>query len=183
MEPQARVCNAVGADAGASVVDGDKYIAIAFEYYSGNLWRLVLKVGLCCHAKSCRNLGIIIVIMLFFCGLYLLATEHVLGDSSKGEVLLFRRGKSRQLIATHDEESNHRYNPRVTSAAAPEKGGLIPAEADPATFVWNSLSYEVKTKHGLLKILDDVEGWIKPGTLTALMVCFLDGENSMECFN
>ncbi|KAL9122093.1 MAG: hypothetical protein Q9187_001353 [Circinaria calcarea] len=34
-----KACTVLGAQAGASTVDGDKYLAIAFEYYPSNLWR------------------------------------------------------------------------------------------------------------------------------------------------
>lgn len=38
-----------------------------------------------------------------------------------------------------------------------------------ATFLWDGISYDVKTKTGSKRLLDDVDGWIKPGTLTVLM--------------
>lgn len=37
------------------------------------------------------------------------------------------------------------------------------------TFIWDNLCYDVKDKGGSRRLLDDIEGWIKPGTLTALM--------------
>lgn len=38
-----------------------------------------------------------------------------------------------------------------------------------ATFLWDSLCYDVKVKGGSRRLLDNVEGWIQPGSLTALM--------------
>lgn len=43
--------------------------------------------------------------------------------------------------------------------------------ADGATFLWENLSYEVPVKQGQKMILESIEGWINPGTLTALIVC------------
>ena len=37
-------------------------------------------------------------------------------------------------------------------------------------FHWEDVCYEVQIKGKPRKILDSVDGWIKPGTLTALMV-------------
>ena len=38
-----------------------------------------------------------------------------------------------------------------------------------ATFLWENLGYDIKVKDGHRRLLDDVEGWGEPGTLTALM--------------
>lgn len=35
---------------------------------------------------------------------------------------------------------------------------------------WKDLSYEVKVPKGTKKILNSIDGWVEPGTLTALMV-------------
>jgi ATP-binding cassette subfamily G (WHITE) protein 2 (PDR) len=37
-------------------------------------------------------------------------------------------------------------------------------------FHWENVNYEVQIKSETRTILDSVDGWIKPGTLTALMV-------------
>lgn len=100
-------------------------------------------------------------------------TEFVIAEQSKGEVLLFRRSHLLQAKSSDDEESNHRDLP-ITHNITVEKGISPPIEAHAATFLWDNLSYTIKTKDGPLKILDDIEGWIKPGSLTALMVCFSD---------
>ncbi|KAL5317397.1 hypothetical protein ACEPPN_014492 [Leptodophora sp. 'Broadleaf-Isolate-01'] len=37
------------------------------------------------------------------------------------------------------------------------------------TFLWDDICYDVKVKDGTKRILENVEGWVKPGTLTAIM--------------
>ena len=37
------------------------------------------------------------------------------------------------------------------------------------TFTWEKLNYDVPTPQGQLRLLHDVYGYVKPGTLTALM--------------
>lgn len=120
-----------------------------------------------------RNFGIIIALMLFLCVLYLLATEFIAAQKSKGEVLVFRRGKAPADLKAQDEEAHNtgqsvRTIPTDSSALENE---LTQNEPRAATFVWDSLSYDVKTKDGMRRLLDDVEGWVEPGKLTALMVC------------
>ena len=38
-------------------------------------------------------------------------------------------------------------------------------------FHWQDVCYDIKIKSETRRILDHVDGWVKPGTLTALMVC------------
>lgn len=47
-----------------------------------------------------------------------------------------------------------------------------------AIFSWKDVVYDIKIKKEPRRILDHVDGWVKPGTLTALMVscCFPLGE-------
>lgn len=39
-----------------------------------------------------------------------------------------------------------------------------------AIFSWKDVVYDIKIKKEPRRILDHVDGWVKPGTLTALMV-------------
>lgn len=113
--------------------------------------------------------------MIFLCIVYLTATEYVRAQQSKGEVLLFRRGTLPNLHMAHDEETLKKNDVRSRTHFVDEKcfpAGSIPIETHGATFLWNELRCNVKVKKGTRCILDDVEGWVKPGTLTALMVCW-----------
>lgn len=56
---QQRVCSTAGAVAGSSVVNGDDYINLSYEYY---------------HAHKWRNFGILIGFFLFFSVIYISAT-------------------------------------------------------------------------------------------------------------
>lgn len=38
-----------------------------------------------------------------------------------------------------------------------------------AIFHWDGMNYDIKIKKEPRRLLDDVDGWVKPGTLTALM--------------
>lgn len=152
-----RQCAVVGAEQGSSTVSGTNYIAESFQYYPEHMW---------------RNLGIIILLMVFLCFLYLVATEYIPAQRSKGEVLLFRRGNMPKMQSLDEEEAlDTRHIPCIVD----EKYGKstsnrsILSEKDFAKICWDSLNYEMKIKGGHRRLLDDIEGWIKPGTLTALM--------------
>lgn len=112
--------------------------------------------------------------MSFLCSLYLLATEHVSAQRSKGEVLIFRRGQEPELKMTNDEEARNPHEigcerPETSQLRSESTKWLSGSELHAATFVRDNLCYDVKVKGGSRRLLDNVEGWIGLGTLTALM--------------
>lgn len=150
-----KMCAVTGADPKASIVQGTAYLAATFQYYPEHLW---------------RNLGILFAIMSFLAGLYLLATELVSAQRSRGEVLIFRRGQEPRTKLTNDEEARDSHtNSNLYTHGGQDMKWLEDVETGAATFLWDSLCYDVKVKGGSRRLLDNVEGWIQPGTLTALM--------------
>ncbi|KAL2817106.1 ABC-2 type transporter-domain-containing protein [Aspergillus granulosus] len=143
-----RICSTVGAEVGSTVVEGALYIGESFGYYKSHEW---------------RNLGIIIAFMVFFMITYLLATEYISEQKSKGEVLLFRRGQQPLHVRSDAESGAHE-----TSKTADQQDSVA-IQKQTAIFHWQDVCYEVKIKSETRRILDHVDGWVKPGTCTALM--------------
>lgn len=155
--PDQRICSAVGAEPGASFVEGDAYINQSFSYYHSHLW---------------RNLGILFAMMIGFCAMYLAASEYIASQKSKGEVLLFRRGQVPKLKAGKDEEGVKNDRPSPEDAVSLQRTTTqVPAniQKQTAIFHWAAVNYDIKIKGGERRLLDDVDGWVKPGVLTALM--------------
>lgn len=123
--------------------------------------------------KSNRNFGIMWAFLIALCATYLLAAEFITAKKSKGEVLLFRRAHTPASLKqkSNDEEAIG------TSVAGAEKTNNADLSAiikkQTAIFHWEDLCYDIKIKGEPRRILDHVDGWVKPGTLTALMVCFI----------
>lgn len=149
------VCSTVGSVFGSDVVRGDDYINTGFRYF---------------HAHKWRNLGILIGFMLFFLFTYMVAAELVSEKKSKGEVLVFRRGHKPAVFSEkgHDAEAAH-VGPQVTEKAGAAEESNANVQAHKSVFHWNNVCYDVKIKAENRRILDHVDGWVKPGTLTALM--------------
>ncbi|KAL9028183.1 MAG: hypothetical protein Q9180_007206 [Flavoplaca navasiana] len=115
------------------------------------------------------NGGIMFALMVIYCTLYLLATEYISLQPSRGEVLLFRDRPSRPP-AQDDEEAEGADSVRDDSdAISTVKDELTHERCHSATFIWDNLSYEINVKKEKKRILSEVEGYIKPGTMTALM--------------
>lgn len=112
--------------------------------------------------------------MVFFLILYLLAIELNSSADNSAEVLVFRQGRVPKTVRNAldppgDVESPATGNPtpvekNIQTASEVE---LLPAQRD--IFTWSNLDYEIQTSSGPRKLLDQVSGWVRPGTLTALM--------------
>ncbi|KIW02434.1 uncharacterized protein PV09_06248 [Verruconis gallopava] len=153
-----RVCTAVGSVAGATSTNGDAYINSAYEYY---------------HVHKWRNVGIIIAFVIGFCFFYIIAAELVSEKRSKGEVLVFRRGHMpasvRSTSTADDEEAAGERRGSVIKQVHTQEDVSAMIQRQTSIFSWRNVCYDIKIKGETRRILDHVDGWVKPGTLTALM--------------
>lgn len=109
--------------------------------------------------------------MVFFFTTTLVATEYITAKKSKGEVLVFRRGHVPvEAKSADDEESAQpvRKNSDDEKSRTQNVAGLL---KQTSIFHWEDVCYDIKIKGGTRRLLDNVDGWVEPGTLTALMVC------------
>ncbi|KAL5318885.1 hypothetical protein ACEPPN_013953 [Leptodophora sp. 'Broadleaf-Isolate-01'] len=150
-----RVCSAVGSRAGVGFVFGNDYMSSAYDYKPSHRW---------------RNIGILFAFMIFFCFTYLLATEGITQKKSKGEVLVFRRAavsKGSALSKLDEEAAPSPSDIKPKRESTRDTGPAVVRQT--AIFHWEDVCYDVKIKTETRRILDHVDGWVKPGTLTALM--------------
>ncbi|GKU06352.1 atpase [Fusarium langsethiae] len=148
------ICSTVGAVAGRRTVSGDDFIETNYEYYYSHVW---------------RNFGILLAFLVFFLALYFTATELNSKTSSKAEVLVFQRGH----VPAHLQSGVDR-SAMNEELAVPEKnpqGTDTTTALEPQTdiFTWKDVVYDIDIKGEPRRLLDHVTGWVKPGTLTALM--------------
>ncbi|KAI7088188.1 pleiotropic drug resistance protein, ABC superfamily [Hortaea werneckii] len=151
---QSRVCTAVGSVAGQAFVDGDAYINSSFQYY---------------HSHKYRNVGIIFAFMVFLMATYLGATELISSKKSKGEVLVFRRGQQPTEKVRDEETVNDGAHGAELAKQESYTSATDIIQKQTAIFSWRNVCYDIKIKKENRRILDHVDGWVKPGTLTALM--------------
>lgn len=109
---------------------------------------------------------------------YIFAAEYISLDPSKGEVLVFRRGYKNVSTSAkappEDEESatttygqNGQCDHEATDFEEGHQPHIVKQES---IFHWKDVCYDIQIKGKSRRILDHVDGWVKPGTLTALMV-------------
>ncbi|KAL4786468.1 ABC-2 type transporter-domain-containing protein [Aspergillus varians] len=149
-----RICSTVGAESGSAIVDGGQFVELSYNYTKAHLW---------------RNMGILIGFLIFFAFTYLVGTEYISEQKSKGEVLLFRRGHqpSTTIGEADPENPSQPANAPKTEEFPPQVSARIQKQT--AIFHWEDVCYDIKIKGQPRRILDNIDGWVKPGTCTALM--------------
>ncbi|KAF1829254.1 hypothetical protein BDW02DRAFT_177417 [Decorospora gaudefroyi] len=149
-----RACRTIGSVPGQPYVNGDAYINSAFNYYAKNKW---------------RNFGIMWVFMFGLMFVYLAGTEFITAKKSKGEVLVFRRGHKLPGPKSRSTEDLESMPPGRNVAVQNDSDNIAIIERQTAIFQWEDVCYDITIKKEPRRILDHVDGWVKPGTLTALM--------------
>lgn len=157
-----KVCAVVGSVAGQSTVDGTSYMEKSFSYYDKHRW---------------RNWGIVLCYAVFFLIVYMVLIEYNKGEMQKGEVILFTRStlnkkRKKNDALKGDIESNDSITKDLTvseESYSNEKENPLQKIGSEDIFHWRDVCYDVKIKSETRRILSNVDGWVKPGTLTALM--------------
>lgn len=149
-------CAVQGSVAGNRYVHGDAWASSSFEYSYSHIW---------------RNLGILFAFTIAFWAMYLIATELNANSSSTAEFLVYRRGH--QLVRSQDKGDEERITTEEPSTEAPGPGSAEPTEnvlpPQRDIFTWRDVTLDITIAGEPRRLLDGVSGWVKPGTLTALM--------------
>jgi ATP-binding cassette, subfamily G (WHITE), member 2, PDR len=156
-------CAVAGTAPGQTFVLGDDWLQASYGYSYSNVW---------------RNLGIIIAFQIFFYFLYLYATEANAKSSSTAEFLVFRRGHVPKYLqhGSKDVEGGKKRDASLSMAVSSNESsqdekskqvGALPAQKD--IFTWKDVTLDITIKNEPRRLLEHVSGWVKPGTLTALM--------------
>ncbi|OLN93267.1 ATP-binding cassette transporter CGR1 [Colletotrichum chlorophyti] len=105
MMAQTRVCATQGGVAGDTFVNGSAYITGAFGYLDNHRW---------------RNVGVIFALTTAYLLLHLVATELVSSQKSKGEMLVFPRGKAPMRRARDVENQVTKGRAEAPSMSTPK---------------------------------------------------------------
>ncbi|KAI5450104.1 ATP-binding cassette transporter snq2 [Naganishia albida] len=145
-----QTCTLQGSQPGQNNVPGMRYLEVAFDYRHGHQW---------------RNFGILVGFFLFFSILQIICMEYIARAAAniKAIVVFAKENKDTKV-------RNERLQERKAALAAgkinQDLAGLVESRRP---FTWENLCYTVPVPGGQRQLLKDVFGYVKPGTLTALM--------------
>jgi ABC-type multidrug transport system ATPase subunit/ABC-type multidrug transport system permease subunit len=137
-------------------VTGEQYLA-SLSYSSNNIW---------------RNFGILWAFWVLFVLLTIIATNNWDERGGKSGFLLVPREKAKkQALTVRDEESQvaEKKEPNSSRPVSIDSRIYDRLIRNSSVFTWKNLTYTIKTPSGDRILLDNVQGWVKPGTLGALM--------------
>ncbi|KAF3355139.1 hypothetical protein VdG1_04351 [Verticillium dahliae VDG1] len=167
--PQYQSCTLKGSEPGSTIVTGAAYIREAFSYTRSHLW---------------RNFGFLWAFFFFFVFLTALGMELMKPNAGGGAVTVFKRGqvpkKVEESIETggHEKKKDEEAGPSGHfSQAMPDTSNTGETSGDAANqvaknetvFTFRNINYTIPYEKGERKLLRDVQGYVRPGKLTALM--------------
>lgn len=164
--PQYQSCTLQGSKPGQNSVNGGDYIRTAFTYEHSHLW---------------RDFGIIAGFWLFFVALTMLGMEIQKPNAGGGAVTIFKRGQAPKSVSKAMEKGSIPEDEEKAGVAGTEK--LADTEssgsdsenaakgiaANEAVFTYQKVNYTIPLDKGDKKLLNNVQGYVRPGKLTALM--------------
>jgi len=144
-----QMCSLPGAIPGNDFVTGTDYMHAAFRYSKAHIW---------------RNFGILIGFFIFFMFLQGFFLETLNHGAAHLAIVVFKK-EDKKLKA---------LNARLAERREAFRAGKLDQDLShlsmkPQPFTWENLRYTVPVPGGHKVLLNDVFGYVKPGTLTALM--------------
>lgn len=171
-QPQYQSCALQGSQPGETSVAGSSYIQEAFSYSRSHLW---------------RNIGFLCAFFLFFVCLTVLGMELMKPNAGGGAITVFKRGQVPKKVEAsietggrekkHDEESGGPTSHLTTDMAMPDGNNEKQEKSDPmqqvakneTVFTFQDINYTIPYEKGERRLLQDIQGYVRPGKLTALM--------------
>ena len=166
--PQYQSCTVQGSRPGESIVRGADYIKTAFTYEKVHLW---------------RNFGIILAFWIFFVVLTMIGMEIQKPNAGGGAITIFKRGRAPKSvekamekgIIPDDEEragaaaTGSQVEQDESSSAASSQAAAKGVAKNNSIFTYTNINYVIPYEKGERQLLQDVQGYVRPGKLTALM--------------
>ncbi|KAF3011465.1 hypothetical protein E8E14_004729 [Neopestalotiopsis sp. 37M] len=161
-DPAHMSCTGVGgAVQGETTVNGDAYLS-SLSYSHSHLW---------------RNFGILWAWWVLFVAITIVMTTRWRSAAEGGASLVVPRERAKVSRALNTDPESQVSEKQTMTRSADRSGETTENEESSAgdlvrntsIFTWKNLSYTVKTPSGDRTLLDNVQGWVKPGMLGALM--------------
>ncbi|THH06687.1 hypothetical protein EW146_g9533 [Bondarzewia mesenterica] len=156
-----QACTLVGSAPGSVLVPGRDYLRVGYGLNVADLWR--------------RNFVVLLGFLIFFWIFQTIVIEIYPQFAGGGAVNFFAKetAETKQLNAELKERRIKKAAlERAEKAQAMEDTKAVRdpnAFSDRKAFTWEKLNYHVPVPGGTRQLLNDVYGYVKPGTLTALM--------------
>lgn len=164
VDPNYQGCAVLGSTLGSRTIDGDVYSSSNFGYSRSHLW---------------RNFGVVVAFTVLYILITALASEIFSFAGDSGGALVFKKtGKAKRMVQDGekptDEETAAVTSPpsSTTASSTPDDEKVTPGSnlvESKSIFTWEDVRYEVPYQGGTKKLLNGINGYVKPGVMIALM--------------
>ncbi|CAL5868611.1 uncharacterized protein PFLUO_LOCUS2838 [Penicillium psychrofluorescens] len=164
VDPRYQGCSLTGSQLGHTSVSGDQYLMTNFEFTRSHLW---------------RNFGVVIAFTVLYILVTVIAAETLSFVGGGGGALVFKKSNRTKKVAGPAKSNDEEQASKVDDDAALSRGELPSSADNDATFnrlsssdrcfTWSNVEYTVPYGNGTRKLLNEVNGYAKPGVMIALM--------------
>jgi len=153
-----QACTLYGSTPGSNIVNGASYLEAGYALNVADLWR--------------RNFVVLFAFLIFFQLTQIVAIEYLQPKLPSSSANIYAKEDSdtkrrNEILREHKaERARHRHEKKEDDDVLRENRQSF---EDRKTFTWENLNYHVPVPGGQRRLLHDVCGYVKPGTLTALM--------------
>lgn len=171
--PEYQSCALAGSAPGSTNVDGSAYILASFQYSRSHLW---------------RNFGFLWAFFFFFLAITCIGMERMKPNAGGAALTLFKRGQVPKAVeesietggrkGASDEENlkeKDTSEKAITSSDTDTPNDAKDGDAmqnvakNDTVFTFQDINYTIPYQGGERKLLNNVQGMVRPGKLTALM--------------
>ncbi|KAI6246363.1 ABC multidrug transporter [Erysiphe necator] len=146
-----QVCTLPGSIPGLTEVYGSDYLRQGYSYKSEDIWKIF---------------GLLILITIVFLISYLILGEAITWGAGGNTARVFQK-PNRERDKLNMALKEKREKRRMTKSDVANEND-INIETN-AILTWEDLCYDVPTPSGKLRLLNNIFGYVEPGSLTALM--------------
>lgn len=170
VQTQYQSCTLQGSTPGSMVVSGANYILQSYTYTRAHLW---------------RNFGFIWAFFAFFLCITMIGMEMMKPNAGGAAVTVFKRGQVPKTLKdsietggrnTKDEESGAvkgdlaaTSEEEVKERQEKDRRAMQNVAKNETIFTFQNVNYTIPFQGGERSLLRDVQGFVRPGRLTALM--------------
>jgi ABC-type multidrug transport system permease subunit len=170
IDPQYQGCALAGAQVNGKSVPGSAYLQTQYNYTWSHLW---------------RNFGVVIAFTVLYILITVFATETFSFSASGGGALIFKKTKRAKKQVKDPAPTDEEKGGAATDSdgSATKETGLVDSPTSETAedealqqitksesiFTWRDVSYKVPYLGGERQLLNNVNGYAKPGKMVALM--------------
>ncbi|EMD42318.1 hypothetical protein CERSUDRAFT_79900 [Gelatoporia subvermispora B] len=152
-----QVCTLFGSEPGQDIVTGRNYLSVGYGLDVSDLWR--------------RNFLVLCGFLILFQITQVLLIEYFPQFGGGGSAVIYAKetADNKARNAALQEHKAERRGKSKGDVEVQESSNESSTRFERKSFTWERINYHVPVAGGSRRLLHDVYGYVKPGTLTALM--------------